>query len=180
TEGDRGGQIAYSLTIAENQKIMQDWVYNLQPQALGPLLLALSTPPKPLTVEDDEKENFNEDEVHLLQQQSIERCLGWISSKPDANQQFEEAIIRMNRDGARPEQSGLSYCENKAKLDLFMDERVLGLAEANNAMRSRYRDRVSKLGIRLNKHCDYSTIYTGPAFAPVQGLKAIYKGPNID
>ncbi|WP_130912407.1 hypothetical protein [Pseudomonas sp. Sample_9] len=180
TEGDRGGQIAYSLAIAENQKIMQDWVYNLQPQALGPLLLALSTPPKPLTVEDDEKENFNEDEVHLLQQQSIERCLGWISSKPDANQQFEEAIIRMNRDGARPEQSGLSYCENKAKLDLFMDERVLGLAEANNAMRSRYRDRVSKLGIRLNKHCDYSTIYTGPAFAPVQGLKAIYKGPNID
>ncbi|MBP5946674.1 MULTISPECIES: hypothetical protein [unclassified Pseudomonas] len=182
TEGDRGGQIAYSLAIAENQKIMQDWVYNLQPQALGPLLLALSTPPKPLTVEDDEKEkeNFNEDEVHLLQQQSIERCLGWISSKPDANQQFEEAIIRMNRDGARPEQAGLSYCKNKAKLDLFMAERVLGLDETNNAMRSRYRDRVSKLGIRLNKHCDYSITYTGPAFAPVQGLKAIYKGPNID
>ena len=182
TEGDRGGQIAYSLAIAENQKIMRDWVYNLQPQALGSLLLALSTPPKPLTVEDGEKEkeNFNEDEAHLLQQHAIERCLGWISSKPDANQQFEEAIIRMNRDGARTEQAGLSYCKNKAKLDLFMAERVLGLDETNNAMRSRYRDRVSKLGIRLDKHCHYSTIYTGPAFAPVQGLKATYKGPNID
>lgn len=182
TAGDRGGQIAYTLGRNENRQEMQDWVYNLQPQAFGPLLLALSAPPKPFTVEEDSKEeqSFNEDQAHLLQQQAIERCLGWISSKPDANQQFEEAIICMNRDGARPGQAGLAYCKNKAKLDLFMAERVLGLTETNNVMRARYKDRVSKLGLRLNKHCDYSTVYKGPAFAPAQGINTTYKGPNID
>ncbi|UHC80002.1 hypothetical protein LS633_16135 [Pseudomonas sp. NIBR-H-19] len=182
TEGGRGGQIAYSIGRIENRQDMQDWVCNLQPQALGPLLLALSAGPKAFTVEEDGKEDqsFNGDHAYLIQQQAIERCLGWISSKPGANQQFEEAIICMNRDGARPQQAGLAYCKNKAKLDLFMSERVLGLTEINNIMRARYKDRVLKLGANLNNYCGYSTVYEGPAFAPTQGLKVTYRGPNID
>ncbi|CEL27778.1 hypothetical protein [Pseudomonas fluorescens] len=182
TEGDRGGQIAYTLVQTENQKAMQEWVYNLQPQAFGPLLLALSSSPGPFTVEEDgaETQSFNEDNAHLFQQQAIEQCLGWISTKPDANRQFEETIIRMNRDGARPTQAGVAYCKNKIKLDSFMAERVLTLAAANNNMRARYRNTVSKLGARLNAHCDYSTVYKGPAFAPIQEINSTYKGPNID
>ncbi|VVP17332.1 hypothetical protein PS732_03690 [Pseudomonas fluorescens] len=182
TEGGRGGQIAYSIGRIENRQDMQDWVCNLQPQALGPLLLALNAGPKAFTVEEDGKEDqsFNGDHAYLIQQQAIERCLGWISSKPGANQQFEEAIICMNRDGARPQQAGLAYCKNKAKLDLFMSERVLGLTEINNIMRARYKDRVLKLGANLNNYCGYSTVYEGPAFAPTQGLKVTYRGPNID
>ncbi|MDR9865955.1 hypothetical protein RIV07_29030, partial [Pseudomonas baetica] len=122
TEGGRGGQIAHTLILDKNQKVMQEWVYNLTPQALGPLLMALSTSPRSFSAEDDEdSKSYNNDEAYLIQQQAIERCLSWISKKTNANLQFEEAIICMNRDGIRPPQAGLMFCKNKLKLDLFMN-----------------------------------------------------------
>ncbi|WP_323151622.1 type II toxin-antitoxin system RelE/ParE family toxin [Pseudomonas glycinae] len=181
TQGDRGGQIAYTIVRDKNQQAIQEWVYNLPPQALGPLLLALSAPPKEFTAEDEEKnEFFDEEQTHLLQQRSIEKCLTWISTKKNSSHQFEEAIICMNRDGARPSQAGQTYCKNKLKLDSFMTERVLALQAGTNEMRARYRSLVSNMGARLNSHCDYQTEYKGPAFAPIQKIKSTYKGPNID
>ncbi|VVO79923.1 hypothetical protein PS896_01787 [Pseudomonas fluorescens] len=181
TEGGRGGLIAYSIVTDKKQKEMQEWVCNLQPQALGPLLLTLSSSPEPFSIEEDQdNKSVKEDEAYQLQQRAIERCLGWISSNPNATLQFEEAIIRMNRDGLRPPQAGLTYCKNKFKLDSFMAERVKALDKASNDTRTIYREHVARLGARLNGHCEYNTIYKGPAFAPTQDIKASYKGPNID
>ncbi|WP_414704751.1 hypothetical protein [Pseudomonas anatoliensis] len=181
TEGDRGGQIAYTLVRDKNPQVIRDWVINLQPQALGPLLLTLSNAPQAFTSEDEEQtEAFDEDQAYLLQQRAIEKCLTWISAKPNASLQFEEAIICMNRDGARPSQAGFVYCANKLKLDTFMAEGVLSLQVGANEMRKRYRSLVSTMGARLNGHCSYQTEYKGPAFAPVQKIKSTYKGPNID
>ncbi|MEG2389363.1 MAG: hypothetical protein RSB64_00560, partial [Pseudomonas sp.] len=181
TEGDRGGQIAYTLVRDKNPQVIRDWVINLQPQALGPLLLTLSNTPQAFTSEDEEQtEAFDEDQAYLLQQRAIEKCLTWISAKPNASLQFEEAIICMNRDGARPSQAGFVYCANKLKLDTFMAEGVLSLQVGANEMRKRYRSLVSTMGARLNGHCSYQTEYKGPAFAPVQKIKSTYKGPNID
>lgn len=181
TEGGRGGQIAYTLMQRQNQKVMHDWVLNLQPQAFGPLLLALSSSPTAFTVKGEQDEQkFSEDQAHLLQQQAIEKCFGWISSKDNATQQFEEAIIHMNRDGVRPIKAGLTYCKNKIKLDLFMAEKVLGLAEINNEMRSRYHQRVSFLGRHININCKYCYLYKGPSFAPIQEIDIQYTGEDID
>ena len=87
TDGGRGGQIAYTLVRDRNQRVMEDWVLNLQPQAFGPLLMALSSAPKAFSINDElDTQNFDEDEAHLLQQQAIEACLGWILWKVDARQ----------------------------------------------------------------------------------------------
>lgn len=86
----------------------------------------------------------------------------------------------MNRDGIRPAQAGSAYCKNKLKLDSFMAERVNALDTISNNTRLRYREHAAKLGARLNGYCDYNTIYKGPAFAPIQDTKVVYKGPNID
>jgi len=181
TQGDRGGQIAHTLVFDKNQQEIQEWVYNLQPQALGPLLMALSSPPTSFSVEEEqENRTFTVDDAHQLQQRAIEQCLRWISTKPNAAKQFEDSIICMNRDGARPAQAGSIYCKNKLKLDTFMAERVKALDSISNRTRERYREHVAKLGARLNPHCEYSTIYKGPAFAPIQDTRAAYKGPNID
>jgi len=143
--------------------------------------MILSASPKAFSAEDDQdSKSYNMDEAHLLQQQAIERCLSWISQKPNANLQFEDAIIRMNRDGVRPPQAGTNYCKNKLRLDSFMAEKMLGHIPGNNRMRARYAENVKSLGARMNNHCTYSVAYKGPAFAPIQELKASYQGPNID
>ncbi|WP_411390425.1 hypothetical protein [Pseudomonas sp. MPB23] len=181
TDGGRGGLIAYKLVQNRTQRVMEDWVRNLQPQAFGPLLLALSSAPKSFSVTEERGvRSFNETQAHLLQQQAIERCVGWISRKSDACQQFEEAVICMNRDGTRPISAGLAYCKNKARLDLFMAEKIWVLDRDNNDIRARYRQCVTTLGERLNGYCEYSKTYAGPAFAPVEEIKTVYKGPNID
>jgi hypothetical protein len=181
TEGGRGGLIAYTLMQDKNYQVMREWVFNLQPQAFGPLLLALSSTPEAFSVlEGNEIKQFRKDDAHLLQQQAIELCLSWILGRSDATLQFEEAIICMNRDGIRPAQAGLTYCKNKLHLDLFIAEKVKVLHEESEEMRARYSDHVIKLGHRLNAHCDYKTAYKGPAFAPTQKIKTEYKGPDID
>ena len=182
TDGGRGGQIAYTLKRGKNQKVMHDWVLNLPPQALGPLLMALISTPRAFTIKEEGKdpEHFHEDQAWLLQQQAIHQCLIWISHKPDAQRQFEDALICMNRDGVRPEQAGRTYCENRLRLDLFMAERVLELERGNASMRAQYRECVARLGRRLDGYCISDRVYRGPAFAPVQTIKIRYEEPNID
>jgi len=168
TDGGRGVQIARTLVRHERQDVMKSWLLDLQPDALGPLLMALSSLP-----------GFLADEDHLLQQQAIERCLGWIEPRPDAAQRFEEAVIRMNRDGARPPNAGHAYCENRLRLDSFMSEKVSGLVGANNQMRARYRERVGRLGSRLFGYCEYHVKPFGPALGGAEKIVVTYKGPDI-
>ncbi|WP_134677925.1 MULTISPECIES: hypothetical protein [Pseudomonas] len=169
TDGGRGAGIANTLVMDKNQEVMRNWVINLQPNAFGPLLMALSSAP-----------GFLSDKEHLLQQQAIERCLGWIEPQPDAAQRFEDAVIRMNRDGARPPNAGQAYCENRLRLDSFMSEKVSGLVGANNQMRARYLQRVERLGGRLFGYCEYRTEPFGPALGGAETIKISYKGPTID
>ena len=180
-DGGRGGLIAYALMQRENYNVMMDWVINLQPQAFGPLLLALSSAPKAFSVEVTEgTEEFEVDDAHLLQQRAIERCMSWISHRFDAATQFEEAVICMNRDGVRPPAAGLMYCKKKLSLDVFMAEKVMALHGESEQMRTRYREHVARLGNRLDGYCEYKATYTGPAFAPARQIKTEYRGPNID
>jgi hypothetical protein len=75
-DGGRGGLIAYTLMQRENYNVMMDWVINLQPQAFGPLLLALSSPPKAFSVdatEGEQAEDFEVDDAHDLQQRAIHK-----------------------------------------------------------------------------------------------------------
>jgi hypothetical protein len=180
-DGGRGGLIAYALMQRENYNVMMDWVINLQPQAFGPLLLALSSAPKAFSVQTGKStETFRKDDAHLLQQRAIERCMNWISNRADAATQFEEAVICMNRDGVRPPAAGLMYCKNKLSLDVFMAEKVMALHGESEQMRTRYRAHVTRLGSRLDGYCEYKSTYTGPAFAPARQIKTEYRGPNID
>ena len=181
TDGGRGGQIAYTLVQDKNQKVMEDWVLNLQPQAFGPLLLALSSSPKAFSIKEESgNKSYTKEDAYLLQQQAIARCIAWISMKLDASNQFEETLICMNRDGVRSTEAGINYCKNKFRLDSFMSERVQGLIGSNNTMRSRYHQRVAKLGARLNGRCEFRKTFSGPAFAPIEETKITYKGPSID
>lgn len=169
TDGKRGAGIANTLVMDKNQDVMRKWVVDLQPDALGPLLMALSSFP-----------GIFSDKDHLLQQQAIERCLGWIEPQSDAASRFEEAVIRMNRDGARPANAGQAYCENRLRLDSFMAERVSGLNTSNDDMRARYLQMVERLGGRLFRFCEYRAEPFGPALGGAEKVKVTYKGPSID
>ncbi|SER85181.1 hypothetical protein SAMN03159444_05219, partial [Pseudomonas sp. NFACC02] len=182
-DGGRGGLIAYALMEDKNYHVMNDWVVNLQPQAFGPLLLALSSPPKAFSVaatEGKKDQDFEVDDAHFLQQKAIERCIGWISQKPDAAQQFEEALICMNRDGVRPEQAGYQYCRNRLHLDLFMSERVKALFGDSDRVREQYRVSVYKLGGRLDNFCQHRMLYRGSPVPSTRQFKTEYKGPYLD
>jgi hypothetical protein len=180
-DGGRGGLIAYALMEDKNYHVMNDWVVNLQPQAFGPLLLALSSPPKAFSVQEGSNiKRFEKDDAHFLQQRAIERCISWISQKPDAAPQFEEAIICMNRDGVRPEQAGLEYCKNRLHLDLFMRDKVKILVSVSEQMRARYRELVTRLGSRLDDHCNHRMLYRGSTSPSARQFKTEYKGPDID
>lgn len=181
TDGGRGGPIAYTLMRHQQQNTMKTWVRKLQPAAFGPLLMALSSTPKAFSVgEGNSRADFDEVQAHLIQQQAIERCLSWVAGDVNADRQFEDAIMLMNRDGIKPENAGQAYCENRLRLDSFMAERVFGLNNDNNEMRASYRQYVALLGKRLDGYCEYRSEYHSTAFVPVPSLKAYYKGPNID
>ncbi|OEC50651.1 hypothetical protein A9G05_24025 [Pseudomonas sp. ENNP23] len=170
TDGGRGAAIARTLLLPEHQRVMQSWVQGLQADALGPLLMALSSHP-----------GLFSDSDHFLQQRAIERCLSWIETEADAVQRFEEAVIRMNRDGARPAQAGLAYCENRLRLNRFMDARVAGvdLDEIDSKVRANYKRLVKRLGQRLLNYCEYRDVPMGPYMGAMEKTIVTYKGPRL-
>lgn len=183
TSGARGGQIAYTLMRHEQPEVLRQWVCNLTPDALGPLLLTLISAPKSFTPEGQSK-GLDLDQVSLLQQEAIERCLGWIRGKANASQTFEEALICMNREGERPDNAGKSYCISRHYLNQFMNHPVLQNEARNNKMRARYRHHIEHLGAKLNNYCTYETKYQtllglgSATIAPIP--KVTYRGPNLD
>lgn len=185
TDGGRGGQIAYTLVMDRNQEVMRRWVCNLTPDAFGPLLNALISTPKAFAVEEAGRRTLiSEVQAYLLQQQAIERCLGWIQDKTDACRTFEESLIRMNRDGVRPAEAGKAYCTRLYYLDRFMAEPVMQLDRDSSRMRERYRQHANTLGVRLNEHCEYGhkyqTLVAPGSFSLAPTPTVEYKGPELD
>ncbi len=183
TSGGRGGQIAYTLVMDKNQEVLSQWVCNLAPDALGPLLLTLIDTPKSFKPERADS-SFSATQVHLWQQQAVERCLGWVRGKANARQTFEETLMRMNRDGARSIDAGKAYCLAHYELNRFMSEPVKADVIINNEVRANYKKHVEHLGARLNNYCHHETEHKAliaigsVTIAPMP--KIIYRGPSLD
>jgi hypothetical protein len=128
--------------------------------------MTLISPPKAFSVVSATNPD-SDTEAYLLQQQAIERILGWLvqhaqrqGTLGDARRQFTEACMRMNRFGTLPANAGQVYCEKRLELDNFMAEAVLRLqSEQNDQMRARYKAHVQHLGADLDGFCHYGRTY---------------------
>jgi len=191
TATGKGGPIADTIINYENQEELQQWCVSAIPGALGPLLNTLISPPdafkvttvdSSVTAEKNERA-YDESQAHFLQQQAIERVLGWIvdsaqqqNSMDNAQRQFEEACMCMNRFGVKPAMGGQEYCDNRLQLDNFMAEGVMRFEKRRgDLMRDRYKSHVKLLGGSLDRFCQRSQ-YFGRTYI-VSG-KATYTGPN--
>jgi hypothetical protein len=188
TASGKGGPIADTIVNYEIQAEIEKWCVDAIPNALGPLLMTLITPPKPFTVERTgssgnsvkTEQTYDQSQAHLLQQQAIEKILGWIVSNSQkkgtiekAQRQFEEACMCMNQFGVKAQDSGPEYCKNRLLLDNFMTESVLGLfSEQSNSMRSRYAKQVKILGGAMDNFCQRSQ-YFGRTYVPGGTVKFI-------
>lgn len=191
TAGGKGGPIADTIINYENQAELEQWCVSAIPNALGPLLKTLISPPDTFkvtpvestaTAEKNERA-YDESQAHFIQQQAIERILGWIvesahkqNSIDEAQRQFEEACMCMNRFGVKPEIGGQEYCENRLLLDNFMAEGVIRFEKRRgDLMRDRYKSHVKLLGGDLDQLCQRSQ-YFGRTYIP--SGKATYIDPS--
>lgn len=190
TRGGKGGPIADAIVEYDNQAEMESWCINAIPEALGPLLMTLTSSASSFTVTINGadgtaqgKRTYDHDQAHLLQQKAIELVLGWIvknannqNTISEAKSQFEQTCMRMNGFGVKAPRSGQNYCANRLNLDNFMKEEVLGLASpANNRMRERYKKHVAILGANLDNFCE-RTQFHGRYYIPTG--KVTYTGPS--
>ncbi|MFY0989244.1 hypothetical protein [Halomonas sp. C05BenzN] len=170
TQSDRAGVIAYAIVdaVSNPQQAPQlaAWVRNLYPEALGPLLNTLATPPgwRGYTVDD---EHFDRNQATDLQQIAIANCLGWLEEGyiasghydfAKAQHLFERAVARMSLDGTYDEARGwgVAYCHNRYRLDQFM-EQVRTESDPANRSRDRYRLIANRLGAEVDDRCQLRT-----------------------
>lgn len=194
TRGGKGGPIAQSIIEYENQEELRRWFVEAIPEALGPMLMTLISPPEAFSVTntviidgqpESRTQDYSEVQCHLFQQQAIERVLGWITRQAqvtgklaEAQRQFEEACTRMNRFGSKPADASQIYCENRLALDNFMAVAVVNIgsqATQNNEMRNRYKVHTMTLGALKDGFCQRSSYY-GRTFIPAG--RAEYIGPS--
>jgi hypothetical protein len=194
TRGGKGGPIAHAIMTYKKPGELQQWFVEAPPAALGPMLMTLISTPKAFSVVSttidhagkpiEENIVYGETDAHLLQQQAIERILGWLvqhaqrqGTLGDAGRQFTEACMRMNRFGSLPADAGQMYCEKRLELDNFMAEAVLRLEHPrNDQMRARYKTHVQLLGADLDGFCR-RIHYQGASYIPARHAK--YIGPSI-
>ncbi|MGP0172102.1 LysM peptidoglycan-binding domain-containing protein [Pseudomonas sp. NCHU5208] len=171
TSGGKGGPIAYTIMTYRKPEELEQWFVEATPAALGPMLMTLIDTPKAFKIvssttdprtgrPQEQAEEFTAVQAHLFQQQAIERVLGWIlrgaqsnGTLADAQRQFEDACISMNRFGTKSATPGQTYCDNRVRLDHFMAERVEALVKTNNDMRARYQHHVAALGAQQDGYC---------------------------
>lgn len=183
TGGGRGGPIAHTIMTYRDQAELEMWVLNATPSALGPMLMTLLSAAESFDIIDvasdskaesrEDKHTYNKSQAHLLQQQAIERILGWIVERAKqqgtistAQKQFEDACMRMSRFGTKDDNPKQNYCENRLKMDNFMSEGVQNLYNVrNDRMRERYKKHVSLLGANLDGLCTRKTYY-GRTYLP--------------
>lgn len=191
TGGGRGAIIAHTIMTYRNQNELEQWFLNATPNALGPMLMTLTSAAESSNITDvsadsasrEKKYTYDRSQTHLIQQQAVERILGWILSNAkktntltQAQAQFEEACISMNRFGTKDLDKGQIYCEQRLAMDNFMSEAILRLVDQrNDQMRARYKKHVEELGARLDGFCQRFTHY-GRTYLP--GGRATYNGPE--
>lgn len=194
TAGGNGGPVAHSIINYENQAELERWFIDAIPEALGPMLMTLISPAEAFEIAEtvDTTEgpqgrvtSYGEPECWLLQQRAIERVLGWIVRNAQSNgtvhnaqRQFDEACTRMNRFGSKPPKQGKAYCENRMRMDRFMNFKVMNIgqeADINEDMRNSYREHVEILGQLRDGFCRESNHY-GITYMP--GGHATYNGPG--
>lgn len=180
TSSGAGGAIAETIINYKNQSELEKWIIDVIPEALGPLLSVLASPPSRLNPEAP-----NGTPYLLTQQQAITRILGWIRFNaerteivPAAQRQFEEACTRMNRLGTKGSSPGQSYCENRMRLDAIMNstpQKAENEPASQRALRE-YNSHISVLGALSDQHCARtSSIQTGFVRIPEY---ATYTGPG--
>lgn len=170
TSSGKGGPIAHTIVEYHNQEEMEKWFVQATPAALGPIFMTLTSVPQAFAVTstkggegdpNDEKHEYLRDEAYLLQQQAISKIVNWIGKNSsasgtltEAQQQFEDACKSMNKFGEIAETSGQEYCENKYKLDNFMQNPVLRFSrQDSDQIRAAYVRESKKLGQRLDGSC---------------------------
>ncbi|MGL4316369.1 MAG: hypothetical protein ACRCTL_07120, partial [Pseudomonas sp.] len=194
TAGGNGGPIAHTVITYRKPAELERWFIDALPEALGPMLMTLISPAEEFKVVDSIVENGEAKEIEasydkaqcwLLQQQAIERVLGWIvrnaqsnGTLPNAQRQFDEACTRMNRFGSKPPKQGKTYCENRMHMDRFMDSKVMNVGREgaeNERMRTKYLKHVSILGQLRDGFCQESDYY---GITHMPGGHSTYNGPG--
>jgi hypothetical protein len=182
TRSGKGGPIADAIIEYGDEKALEEWCINAIPDALGPLLRTLISPPEAFTItsavsNNNEKSNgtrtYNQNQAHVLQQKAVEQILDWIVNNAKktntidkAQKQFELACMSMNEFGTKDQDAEDSYCKNRAALDSFMAKSVLSyFDEAGNDARRDYKTHANILGANLADYCRKNYIPT-PNYSP--------------
>jgi hypothetical protein len=159
TDGGRGGPIALSVLRDENENEFAGWVIDVTPSALGPLLLTLIAVPRSV-----EQLITSAAECLFLQQRAIEKILRWIAVAADqspehlenAQHQFGQACLRMNRYGLEEPNHGQVYRESRRKLDLFMEQKPsVSSSFEGDRIRRNYAEHVKTLGAQYDERHQY-------------------------
>ncbi len=184
TAKGKGGPVAHTIMNYQNLAELEQWTIEAIPEALGPMLMTLLYEAEEFDVVSYRKDqatdeiikttaHYSESECWMLQQKAIDRLLGWVVDNAkksgkltEAQTQFEEACMRMNRFGAISENSNQSYCENRFRMDAFMAEGVERLHERrSDAVRRNYKSNVTLLGAIKDRYCEsyniHGTFYNG-------------------
>ncbi|EWH03595.1 hypothetical protein [Halomonas sp. BC04] len=166
TQSDRAGVIADAIVDAagnpEQEPQLAAWIRNLYPEALGPLLNTLATPP------GWRGSSLDRGQATDLQQIAIANCLGWLeegytaSSHYDlaqAQHLFERAVARMSMDGTYDETRGwgVAYCQNRYRLDQFMQYVSGTMDQDAQEARDKYRLIAYRLGLEVDDYCQLRT-----------------------
>lgn len=133
----RAGMVAHIFN-ASDQKVLQEWVTLLPPEALGPLLDTLVSKPQALDekIGSTESNSYTLIQVHAWQQMAIAKIIRWlyddtmgkcslVVNKAHASQrQLEEALVRMNTEGQvaliHPSLKEQQLKVNRERLEDFM------------------------------------------------------------
>jgi hypothetical protein len=188
TSAGKGGQIAYTIMNYANVSELQAWCINATPAALGPMLMTLSAEANSFEVTSGatasgRTTSFPTSEAQVLQQKIIARIVNWLiqnatenSTLPLAQQQFQNACLRMKKSGTPPGDVGTTYCKNRYKLDQFMSSEVLLHVDKFSVdTRAQYKTHSTSLGAQIDGYC--TTDYGSNIYYPTSTSK--YTGPAI-
>ncbi|WP_022962849.1 LysM peptidoglycan-binding domain-containing protein [Halopseudomonas pelagia] len=173
TRPGRAGPLALSIVTYEPEAELAQWFVEATPEALGPMLMTLTSTPRGFTPElstevaitgiSEKGESVNSEQSNLWQQEAIERILRWIVSAArqspegleNARHQFGRACLHMNQYGVAEANPTQAYRRNSRRLDAFMATLVRSNVQRNNLMRLRYEDHVKQLGAEYDAMYQY-------------------------
>jgi hypothetical protein len=188
TSTGKGGPIAHTIMTYNNREELRAWCINATPDALGPMLMTLSTEATSFEITSEtgaseQSFSYTANQAQVLQQKAIDTIINWITQNANKNstlsfaqQQFQNACMCMDKLGVAPTKLGAAYCQNRYTLDQFMSDAALALSDnAGINARSRYKTNASLLGKQIDGYC--SNDYGANSYFPTTTVK--YTGPEI-